>query len=166
MWRDVHMCVFSTFFFFLKALKLVSFAWNQRTVPLPQNESPDILHCICKSLAGSGQKDNSSPYLYCRPHLGSSFFNLGKNESSSSNRNCDRLGFMKALVTVFSFLFPRMQASYYFLTRGSQANAVSKRLFRQKRERGPATIRVCGIAASEPGFAHPVSSELETRLWH
>ena len=77
------------------------------------------------------------PISYSPPHLGSSIFNLGKNESSSLNRNCGSLGFMKALVTVFSFPFPRMQASYYFLTRGSQANAVSKRLFRQERERGP-----------------------------
>ena len=96
------------------------------------------------------------PVFTALPILAQVFFNLGKNESSSLNRNCDRLGFMKALVTFFSFLFPRMQASYYFLTRGSQANAVSKRLFRQERERGPATVRVWGIAASEPGFAPPV----------
>lgn len=132
------MCIFN--FFFLKGAKVGFFCLEPKNVPLPQNESPDIFHCICKSLAGSAQKGNppSPAHLYSPPHLGSSIFNLGKNESSSLNRNCDRLGFMKALVTVFSFLFPRMQASYYFLTGGSQANAVSKRLFRQERERGPA----------------------------
>lgn len=47
---------------------------------------------------------------------------------------------MKAVVIFPSFLFPQMRASYYFLTKGSQATPASKGPFRQERQWGPAHL--------------------------
>lgn len=91
---------------------------------------------ICKSLPGSGQKGNFSSLLHPDPNI----FSLGNNESSLLNRNCDILGFMKAVVIFPSFFFPQMQASYYFLTKSSQATPASKEPFRQERQWGPAHL--------------------------
>ena len=75
------------------------------------------------------------------------------------------LSFMKASVIFSPFLFLRMQASYYFLTTGSQVTHLERTL------QGREGARVCPgpvsrIAAVGPDFAHPIVFELESRLWH
>lgn len=113
------------------------FAWNQRTLP----KSPDTLHCIYANFCLALDKRTiSPPALTSFPPLSNdpNIFNLGKNESFPLNRNCDMQGFLKALVMFSSFLFLHMQASFYFVSRGSWAAPASKGPFRQETEWGPA----------------------------